>query len=275
MPTATQKIGLIAGNGRFPFLFLKEAAKAGAQVVVIGLKEEADPTLAQEGSPLHWVNLGQLGKLIEILKKEGVDQAVMAGQVKHTQLFSGITPDWRALKLLKHVVNKKTDTLLGAVTEELASEGIRLLPSVTFLSHLLPKAGVLSKRKPTDEEKKDMVFGHKAAKALAGQDLGQTVTVKDQAVIAVEAMEGTDACILRSSPLVQGQPFTVVKVAKPKQDFRFDVPVIGPRTMETMKQAGAQALALEAGRTLLIDQEQLIAAANEHGIAISVLEETL
>lgn len=265
----TSKIGLIAGNGRFPFVFLDEAKKAGADVVVVGLKEEADPSLAQQGLPLHWVNLGQLNRLIAIFKQEGISQAVMAGQVKHTQLFSGILPDLRTLKILKNVLNKKTDTLLSAVTQELAQEGIQLLSSVTFLSHLLPQPGLLTRTKASTEEQKDILLGISVAKALGAQDIGQTVTVKDQAVIAVEGMEGTDACILRSSPLVKGEHFTVVKTSKPKQDLRFDVPVIGPRTIETMVQAQAHVLAVEAGKTLMLDKEEMLELADRHGIVVT------
>jgi hypothetical protein len=276
------RLGLIAGNGRFPFLLLDAARSHGLKVVVAAIKEEADPEMdalaaADSAVRVHWLSLGELSKLIETFQAEGVTRAVMAGQVKHTQIFSAIRPDWRLAKLLMNLRTRNTDMLLGAVAKVLADEGIELISSTEYLEPLLAKPGVLTKRAPSAEEQKDIDYGRTVARAIAGYDLGQTVVIAAQACVAVEAMEGTDATIERAGVLMQrlGDPastlsraLTVVKVAKPNQDMRFDVPVIGIATIETMKLAGATCLALEAGRTLLFDSEAIVRAADEAGIAI-------
>jgi hypothetical protein len=276
------RLGLIAGNGRFPFLLLQAARSHGLKVVVAAIKEEADPEMdalaaADSAVRVHWLSLGELSKLIETFQAEGVTRAVMAGQVKHTQIFSSIRPDWRLAKLLMNLRTRNTDVLLGAVAKVLADEGIELISSTEYLEPLLAKPGVLTKRAPTAEEQKDIDYGRTVARAIAAYDLGQTVVIAAQACVAVEAMEGTDATIERAGVLMHrlGDPastlsraLTVVKVAKPNQDMRFDVPVIGIATIETMKRAGATCLALEAGRTLLFDSEAIVRAADEAGIAI-------
>jgi len=276
------KLGLIAGNGRFPFLLLDAARAHGLAVVVAAIQEEADPEMnaraaADPAVRVHWLSLGELSKLIEIFQAEGVARAVMAGQVRHTQIFSAIRPDWRLAKLLMSLRTRNTDMLLGAVAKVLADEGIELISSTQYLEPLLARTGVLSRRAPTDAEQENIDYGRTVARAIAGYDLGQTVVIAAQACVAVEAMEGTDATIERAGALMHhlGDPastlsraLTVVKLAKPNQDMRFDVPVIGVRTIETMQRAGATCLALEAGRTLLFDGDAIIRAADEAGIAI-------
>jgi len=260
--------GLIAGNGRFPFLVLEGARSQGIDMAVIAIKEEADPELAKLAPRLHWVSLGELSKTIDLLRQEGVTQAVMAGQVKHNKIFSNIRPDWKLAKLLFSLPQKNTDSLIGAVAKVLEDEGIRLVDSTVFLKPLLPEAGVLTRRAPSDDEAADMGYGLGIARNLAGLDIGQTVVVASQACVAVEAMEGTDETITRAARLAAGKPLVVVKVSKPRQDMRFDVPVVGLPTIATMKSAGATALAIDAQRTLLFDRAALIAAANVAGIAI-------
>ncbi|HVC46362.1 MAG TPA: UDP-2,3-diacylglucosamine diphosphatase LpxI [Terracidiphilus sp.] len=284
------KLGLIAGNGRFPFLLLDAARAEGLAVTVAAIKEETDPEMdaraaEDPGVTVHWLSLGELSRLIETFHKEGVERAVMAGQVKHKQIFSSIRPDWRLAKLLLNLRTRNTDMLLGAVAKVLSDEGIELMSSTAFLEPLLAVEGVLTERAPDDEERKNIEYGLQVARALAGFDVGQTVVVAAQACVAVEAMEGTDATIERAGRLMQsispsdedlslGAPtlerrLTVVKVAKPNQDMRFDVPVIGVRTVETMAAAGATCLSVEAGRTLLFDREALLRRAAEAGIAIA------
>jgi DUF1009 family protein len=260
--------GLIAGNGRFPFLVLEGARSQGIDMAVIAIKEEADPDLGKLAQRLHWVSLGELSKTIDLLHQEGVTQAVMAGQVKHNKIFSAIRPDWKLVKVLFALPKKNTDSLIGAVAKVLEDEGIRLVDSTVFLKPLLPDAGVLTRRKPSQEEYADMAYGLSLARNLAAMDIGQTVVVSSQACIAVEAMEGTDETIARAARIAVGRPLVVVKVSKPKQDMRFDVPVVGLPTIATMKASGATALAIDAQRTLLFDREALIAAANDAGIAI-------
>ena len=260
--------GLIAGNGRFPFLVLEGARSQGIDMAVIAIKEEADPELSKQTQRLHWVSLGELSKTIELLHQEGVTQAVMAGQVKHNKIFSAIRPDWKLAKLLFALPKKTTDSLIGAVAKVLEDEGIRLVDSTLFLRPLLPDAGVLTRRAPGADESADMAYGLGVARNIAGMDIGQTVVVSSQACVAVEAMEGTDDTIVRAARIAAGKPLVVVKVSKPKQDMRFDVPVVGLPTIATMKTAGATALAIDAERTLLFDREALIAAADEAGIAI-------
>jgi DUF1009 family protein len=260
--------GLIAGNGRFPFLVLEAARSQGIEMAVIAIKEEADPDLAKLAPKLHWVSLGELSKTIDLLRQEGVTQAVMAGQVKHNKIFSAIRPDWKLTKLLFALPKKNTDSLIGAVAKVLEDEGIRLVDSTVFLKPLLPEVGVLTRRAPSEDESADMVYGLDVARNIAAMDVGQTVVVSSQACVAVEAMEGTDETIARAARIAAGKSLVVVKVSKPKQDMRFDVPVVGLPTIATMKTCGATALAIDAQRTLLFDREALIAAANEAGIAM-------
>jgi UDP-2,3-diacylglucosamine hydrolase len=265
-------IGLIAGNGRFPFLVLDAARAQGYDVTVIAAREEAFPELneaaARHASAIHWISLGQLGTCISLLKDAGVSHAVMAGQVKHTKIFSGgIVPDLTFLSVLTKLASKNTDGLIGAVANVLRDRGIELMDSTALLQPLLAKAGVLTRRAPGDEEQQDFEFGYRMADAIAGLDIGQTIVVKHLAVVAVEAMEGTDEVIARAGRLA-GAGSCVVKVAKPKQDMRFDVPVIGAATIKAMRDAGASALSVDAGRALLIDGDAVIAAANDANIAL-------
>lgn len=260
--------GLIAGNGRFPFLVLEAARSQGIDMAVIALKEEASPELEKLATRLHWVSLGDLSKAIELMQREGVKQAVMAGQVKHSKIFSAIRPDWKLAKLLFSLPRKNTDSLIGAVAKVLEEEGIHLVDSTTFLKPLLPAVGVLTRRKPNEQESADMEYGLGIARHIAARDIGQTVVISDGACVAVESMEGTDETIARAARFAQGKPLVVVKVSKPRQDMRFDVPVVGLPTVESMKQAGATALAIDAARTLLFDRAQLLETADSAGIAI-------
>ncbi|MFP5208125.1 MAG: LpxI family protein [Acidobacteriota bacterium] len=276
------KLGLIAGNGRFPFLLLDAARAQGLSVAVAAIREETDPEMdrraaADPGVTVHWLSLGELSRLIETFHKEGVQRAVMAGQVKHKQIFSSIRPDWRLAKLLLSLRTRSTDMLLGAVAKVLGDEGIELISSTAFLEPLLAQEGVLTRRAPDDEERRNIAYGLQVARAVAGFDIGQTVVVAAQACVAVEAMEGTDATVERAGHLMRSmegdastleRQLTVVKVAKPNQDMRFDVPVIGVATIETMIRSGASCLSIEAGRTLLFDRETLLEHANHAGIAI-------
>ncbi len=265
-------IGLIAGNGRFPFLVLDAARSQGHDVTIVAAKEEAFPELneaaARHGSSIHWISLGQLGKCVSVLQDGGVTHAVMAGQVKHTKIFSGgIGPDMMFLGVLARLASKNTDGLIGAVANVLRERGIELLDSTSLLQPLLAGAGVLTRRAPTADEQKEFAFGYRMADAIAGLDIGQTIAVKQQAVVAVEAMEGTDEVIARAGHLA-GPGVCVVKVAKPKQDMRFDVPVIGVATIDAMRAAGASALSIDAGRTLVLDGDAVLAAADAANIAI-------
>jgi hypothetical protein len=282
------KLGLIAGNGRFPFLLLDAARAHSLTVVVAAIKEETDPEIdaraaADPNIHVHWLSLGELSRLIETFQAEGVTRAVMAGQVKHKQIFSSIRPDWRLAKLLLNLRTRNTDMLLGAIAKVLGDEGIELVSSTTYLEPLLAKPGVLTSRAPDEEEQKDIAYGRTVAQAIAAYDLGQTVVIAAQACVAVEAMEGTDATIARAGALFRtleapadatAQPttlrrsLTVVKVAKPNQDMRFDVPVIGVATIHAMQAAGATCLAIEANRTLMFDPEAILTAANQANIAI-------
>ena len=265
------RIGIIAGNGKFPFLALQGARDLGHEVTVVAVKEEAFTDLEraarEAGADLHWVSLGQLGTCIKILKKAGASQAVMAGQVRHVKIFSGIMPDLKLLSVLTRLKARNTDALITAVADVMRDDGIELLDSTVFLSPLLAREGVLSSRPPTDDEHADFDFGYRMADAIAGLDIGQTIAVKDQAVVAVEAMEGTDAVIARAGQLA-GRGVRVVKVAKPNQDMRFDVPVVGVATIQSMRAAGATALSIDAGKTLVLDGEQVFTSANEASIAI-------
>jgi len=276
------KLGLIAGNGRFPFLLLDAARAQGLAVAVAAIREETDPEIdrraaADEHITVEWLSLGELSRLIEHFHKEGVTKAVMAGQVKHKQIFSSIRPDWRLAKLLLNLRTRNTDMLLGGVAKVLGDEGIELIGSTAFLEPLLAQEGVLTARAPDEDERKSIEYGLGVARAVAGFDIGQTVVVAAQACVAVEAMEGTDAAIERAGQLMGSlgddastleRQLTVVKVAKPNQDMRFDVPVIGITTIETMIRSSASCLSVEAGRTLLFDREALLKRADEAGIAI-------
>jgi UDP-2,3-diacylglucosamine hydrolase len=260
--------GLIAGNGDFPFLVLEGARSRGIEMAVIAIREEASPALEQASKRFHWISLGELGRGIDLLHQEGVKHAVMAGQVKHNKIFSSIRPDWRLAKLLLTLSTKNTDSLIGAVARVLQDEGIELVDSTKFLGALLPQTGVLTKRAPDEAESADIEYGRRIASQIAGLDLGQTVVVRDRACVAIEAMEGTDETIERAARIAGGQRLVVVKVSKPRQDMRFDVPVIGLPTIEIMRRANATALAIDAGRTLLFDREALLRAADQAGIAI-------
>jgi UDP-2,3-diacylglucosamine hydrolase len=271
MPEASNSTagwGLIAGNGRFPFLVLEGARSQGIEMAVIALKEEASPELEKVTKRLHWVSLGELSKAIALMQQEGVKQAVMAGQVKHNKIFSSIRPDWKLAKLLFSLPIKNTDSLIGAVAKVFEEEGIQLVDSTLFLKPLLPGAGVLTRRAPNEKEAADMEYGLGVARHIAWMDIGQTVVIADRACVAVEAMEGTDETIARAARFAEGKPLVVVKVSKPRQDMRFDVPVVGLPTVEAMRQAGATALGVDAGRTLLFEREKLIAMADGAGIAI-------
>jgi UDP-2,3-diacylglucosamine hydrolase len=265
------RIGLIAGNGRFPFLALQGARGLGHDVTVVAIKEEAFPDLEPAArdarADFHWVSLGQLGKCIKILKAAGISEAVMAGQVKHVKIFSGIMPDLTLLSVITRLKARNTDALISAVADVMRGEGIELLDSTAFLQPLLAREGALTSRAPDDQEREDLAFGYRMADALAALDIGQTVAVKDKAVVAVEAMEGTDEVIRRAGHLA-GPGVRVVKVAKPKQDMRFDVPVIGVATIEGMRTAGATALSIDADRTLVLDGPRVFASANEANIAV-------
>jgi UDP-2,3-diacylglucosamine hydrolase len=260
--------GLIAGNGRFPFLVLEGARSQGIDMAVIAIKEEASTELEKNAKRLHWVSLGELSKAIDLLHKEGVTQAVMAGQVRHNKIFSSIRPDWKLAKLLFSLPRKNTDALIGGVARVLQDEGIYLVDSTLFLKPLLPEPGVLTRRSPNEQESADIAYGHNIARKIAALDIGQTVVICDQACVAIEAMEGTDETIARASRFANGKPLVVVKVSKPGQDMRFDVPVIGLPTVAQMNSSRATALAVDSGRTLLFDRQNLIAQADEAGIAI-------
>jgi len=263
--------GLIAGNGRFPFLVLEGARSQGIDMAVIAIKEEASPEIERAARRVHWVSLGELSKTIELMHQEGVLHAVMAGQVKHNKIFSAIRPDWKLAKLLLSLPRKNTDALIGAVARVLEDDGIRLVDSTLFLKPLLPEAGVLTRRAPNEHEAEDIAYGLGVARHIAEMDIGQTVVIADRACVAVEAMEGTDEVIARAARIAAGRPLVVVKVSKPGQDMRFDVPVVGLPTIEQMKSAGATALAVDAGRTLLFDRAQLIERAEAAGIAIKAV----
>jgi DUF1009 family protein len=278
MSAARERIGLIAGNGRFPFLVLDAARAQGLDVVVAAIKEEAFPDIESHGAAaIHWLSLGELSKLIETFKREGVHRAIMAGQVKHKQIFSSIRPDWRLAKLLLSLSTRNTDALLGAIAKVLADEGIVLENSTSFLEPLLAKTGTLTKRSPSDQEKTNAQYGRLVAHSLAKYDIGQTVIVAEAACVAIEAMEGTDATIERAGQIMASlqqdastlsRDLTVVKIAKPNQDMRFDVPVVGVKTIEVMHKAGARCLALDAGKCLLLDGNAIISVADGFQIAI-------
>ena len=261
------RYGLIAGNGKFPFLVLEGARRAGVSLAVAAIREETDPAIERVAESLMWVGIGQLGKMIRFFKREGVERAIMAGQVKHVQIFSGALPDVRMLKMLISLPRRNTDALIGGVAAELAREGIELIDSTFFLQDQLPAEGVLSRRAPNERERGDIEYGLEVAREIARLDLGQTIVVRGRACVAVEAMEGTDACVLRAGSLARGR-LVVVKVAKPNQDMRFDVPVVGVPTVEALVEAGATCLCITAGKTLMFDRAEMLALADRQRIAV-------
>ncbi|MEO8072710.1 MAG: UDP-2,3-diacylglucosamine diphosphatase LpxI [Acidobacteriota bacterium] len=265
------KFGLIAGNGEFPFLVVEGAKKKGASLVVAAIREETDKRIEEIAEKVIWVGIGQLGKMISFFKKEGVEKVIMAGQVKHVQIFSGAFPDWRMAKMLYNLPHRNTDSLIGGIADELAKDGIELIDSTYFIQENLAHEGVLSKRKPDETERGNIEYGLKIANEIARLDLGQTIVVRAKACVAIEAMEGTDAVIKRAGELAKGK-LTVVKVPKPNQDMRFDVPVVGVPTIETMIKAGASCLCLTAGKTLIFDREEMIKLADSKKIAIVAVE---
>ena len=274
------RYGLIAGNGRFPFMVVEGARRAGISLSVAAIREETDPAIEQEVERLSWVGIGQLGKMIRFLKSEGVEKAIMAGQVKHVQIFSRAVPDARMLKMLLKLPRRNTNSLIGAIAAELASEGIELIDSTYFLQDYLPASGTLTRRKPNAAERADIEYGQEIAREMARLDVGQTIVVRGKACVAIEAMEGTDATIRRAGELMRGGreaqkrlkltsgPVTVLKLSKPDQDMRFDVPVIGVPTIVNMTEAGATCLCISAGKTLLLDRNEMIALADKDQIAI-------
>lgn len=261
------KLGLIAGNGKFPFMVLEGARKSGAQVAVAAIREETDPEIELLADRCTWIGIGQLGRMIRFFKDEGVEKAIMAGQVKHVQIFSRAVPDVRMLKVLLKLPRRNTDSLIGAIATELEKEGIELIDSTHFLQDYLPKAGSLTKRQPDNQEREDIEYGLEIAREIARLDLGQTIVVRAKACVAIEAMEGTDETIRRAGTLAHGR-LTVVKIAKPDQDMRFDVPVVGVPTIEAMVAAGATCLCITAGKTLMFDRDEMIRLANEKKIAV-------
>lgn len=269
---AAPRWALIAGNGRFPLLVLDGARSQGIEMVVLAIREEAFPEIERAAPRVHWISLGELGRALELLRAEKVTRAVMAGQVKHSQIFSAIRPDLTMAKLLLSLATKNTDSLIGGVARLLEAQGIELVDSTAFLQPLLPEPGVLTRRAPDAREAADIAYGRRIARQIAGMDLGQTVVVSDGACVAIEAMEGTDETIARAGRIAGGRPLVVVKVSKPHQDMRFDVPVVGLPTVEAMQRAGATALAIDARRTLMLERGPMIGAADAGGIAIQACE---
>ncbi|HEY7334759.1 MAG TPA: UDP-2,3-diacylglucosamine diphosphatase LpxI [Bryobacteraceae bacterium] len=259
---------MIAGNGRFPVLALESARKSGLEVVVIAIKGEASPEIEHLASRCHWISLGALSRLIEICKQESISELMMCGQVKHAKIFSSIVPDWRLVKLLASLDAKNTDALIGGVRKVLADEGITLTDSTRLLKDLLAPEGVLTRRKPSGDETRDLEYGRRIAVALSAHDLGQSVAIAERACVALEAMEGTDAMLRRAATLVEGKPLRLVKASGRRHHLLFDVPVIGPLTIDVMRETGTTALAIDAGRTLLLDREEMLARANDAGIAM-------
>lgn len=262
------RYGLIAGNGRFPILALEAARELGFDIVTVAIKEEALAEIESVAAKTYWISLGQLSRLIEILKDEGIGEVMMCGQVKHVKIFSAIRPDWRLFKLLASLRHKNTDALIGGIVKILEDEGIRLVDSTLLLKNLLAREGPLTRRKPDGDELRDIQYGRRIANALAGFDIGQSVAIADRACVAVEAMEGTDAMLRRAASLVSGRPLRLVKVSKRRRHLLFDVPVVGPATIDVMCETGTTVAALDAGSTLLLDQAELIERANAAGIAV-------
>jgi UDP-2,3-diacylglucosamine hydrolase len=267
-----QRYGIIAGNGRFPIVALESARKRGDEAIAIAIREEASSEVEQVAARCHWVSLGELSKLIEICKAESITEIMMAGQVKHAKIFSTIRPDWRLVKVLAGLLHKNTDSLIGAVIKVLADEGIQLVDSTMLLKPLLATAGVITKRKVDSDERLDIDYGRKIAHTLASLDLGQSVAIAERACVALEAMEGTDAMLRRAASLVEGKRLTLVKASSRRRHLLFDVPVIGPGTIETMIETNTTALAVDAGRTLMLDREELVQKANDARIAILGME---
>ena len=261
------RYGLIAGNGQFPFLVVNGAKAAGAELAVVAIKEETDPAIEDSADVVQWVGIGQLGKMIDFFKKHSVEKAMMAGQVKHVQIFSGALPDLRMIRMLWNLPKRNTDSLIGGVADEMAKEGIELIDSTYFIKDHLAPNGVMTRRTPNETETGNIEYGLHIASEIARLDLGQTIVVRAKACVAIEAMEGTDLTILRAGELANGK-LTVVKVAKPDQDMRFDVPVIGVPTIENMIKAGATCLSVTAGKTLVFDREKMVALADKHKIAV-------
>jgi len=268
MEPVSQRYGMIAGNGRFPLLALETARREGHDVVVIAIENEASPELAPLATAFHWVNIGQLGKLIDILKHERVSEVMMTGQVKHVSLFSGVTPDWRLVKLLASLKEKNTAALIGGVQKVLREEGIELVDSTRLLKPLLAAEGVLTRRKPTKEEEADIRYGRRLASILATADIGQSVAISEKACVAAEAMEGTDAMLRRAASLTSGKSLCLVKASRGRAHLLFDVPVAGVATVDTMIETHTTALAVDAGRTLLLDKDEMLRRANDAKIAI-------
>ena len=262
------RYGMIAGNGRFPLLALETARKLGDEVIAIGIREEASPDIEKFSARCYWISLGELSRLIEILKQEGIAEVIMAGQVKHASIFSSIRPDWKLVKLLASLKERNTDALIGGVGKILEEEGIRLADSTLFLKPLLAGAGVLTKRKPDDDEEKDARYGRRIAYRLAELDIGQSVAICERACVAVEAMEGTDAMLRRAASLVNGRPLRLVKASSRRQHLLFDVPVAGLETIKVMQETRTTLLAVDAGRTLLLDREAMLEQANQSGVSI-------
>ena len=262
------KYGLIAGGGRFPLLVAAAARQQGHEIVAVAVKEEADPALEQQVERCHWISLGELTKLVRAFQDEGITEAVMAGRIRHSRIYSSIRPDWKLFKLLASLPRKNTGSLIGAVADFLESEGIRLLDSTLFLAPCLARKGPLTRRQPSKDEQADIDYGLEVARTLAAFDIGQTVVICERACVAVEAMEGTNETILRAAQFSNGRPLSVVKMARPNQDMRFDVPVVGPTTIEKMREAKATALAVEADKTLFLDREEALQAANQANIAL-------
>jgi UDP-2,3-diacylglucosamine hydrolase len=259
---------MIAGNGRFPLLALETARREGHQVVVVAIENEASSEVERYASALYWINIGQLGKLIEIFKREDISEVMMTGQVKHVGLFSGIKPDWRLVKLLASLKEKNTAALIGGVQQAMLEEGIQLVDSTRLLKPLLAGEGILTRRRPSKEEEADIQYGRRIASILATADIGQSVAVSEKACVAAEAMEGTDAMLRRAAALANGKPLRLVKASHGRAHLLFDVPVIGLTTIETMIETGTTALAVDAARTLLLDKEELLASADRAGIAV-------
>lgn len=268
MGSSSRRYGLIAGNGRFPILALETAQSLGHDVVVVAIEGEASADIERHGAPVYWITIAQLGKLIDTLKREGVREVMMTGQVKHASLFSSLAPDWRLLKLLASLKERNTAALIGGVQKVLRDEGIELVDSTALLKPLLAGEGVLTKRKPNKEEEADIRYGSRVAHTLASVDVGQSVAISEKACVAAEAMEGTDAMLRRAASLANGKPLRLVKVSRGRAHMLFDVPVAGPKTIETMIETGATAFAVDSGRTLLLDKDEMFERANQAGIAI-------
>ncbi|MFL6448207.1 MAG: LpxI family protein [Bryobacteraceae bacterium] len=265
---APARYGMIAGNGRFPALALQTARREGHEIVVVAIENEASPELAQMASSFHWINIGQLGKLIDIFKREGVSEVMMTGQVKHVSLFSSVKPDWRLFKLLTSLKEKNTAALIGGVGKVLNDEGIQLVDSTRLLKNLLAPEGVLTERKLDKEEEADIRYGRRLASILATADIGQSVAISEKACVAAEAMEGTDAMLHRAAQLTGGKPLRLVKASRGRAHLLFDVPVVGLTTIQTMRDTNTTALAVDAGRTLMLDKDEFLVGANNAGIAV-------